>query len=492
MITKLKLYLALCAVVALAVACGTTAPPAAVVSATPQPPAATTVAAAPTQAPATAVPATQVPATQAPATEAPATAAAAPTAPTSAPSGTSFGFPPPPTGLPANLPPAQPLGSYVAFAWNTLGMHCFQQDFSMFLILPPYNVFWTQVVARGREDPSIVSSGLTATYAVPQVTDPAAHTNFWQYAAAYGFNLAPGIGLTGNGTAGTMTQSGDHFIADGVPVVDFNDDGTWDPYPYFTVAVKNSAGSTVAETLNVAPVSTEMSCYLCHPGSTIQDSMAGILQAHDKAQGTSLLSQAQGGKPVLCNSCHADPAMGVTTNQDSSTTLSGAMHTFHADKMSSSPTGAQLPANLCQACHPGPETQCLRGAMATAGVTCIDCHGTMSDVGDPARTPWVNLPACQSCHTAQLVKATVKTIANPNQHLTATEAELYRNSKAHGGGGIYCPACHGSTHAIYTSTLALDNQQSIRLQGSAGFINDCSVCHQGRPDESFFHLGRGD
>ena len=55
---------------------------------------------------------------------------------------------PSPTGLPASLPPATPLGSAVAFAWNNLGMHCYQIDYSLFLILPPYNVFWTQVVSR--------------------------------------------------------------------------------------------------------------------------------------------------------------------------------------------------------------------------------------------------------------------------------------------------------------------------------------------------------
>ena len=127
----------------------------------------------------------------------------------------------------------------------------------------------------------------------------------------YGWNLQPGIGLTGNVTSGVMNAAGDHFIVDGIPVVDVNDDGTWDPYPFFVATVKNSSGATIAETVNVAPASTEMSCYLCHTGTTIQESAANILAAHDKKNNTSLLSQAQGGKPVLCNSCHADAAMGV-------------------------------------------------------------------------------------------------------------------------------------------------------------------------------------
>jgi hypothetical protein len=397
-------------------------------------------------------------------------------------------YPPFPNSIPQDvLPAAQPLGNAVAFAWNNLGMHCYQLDYSQFLILPPYNVFWTQVIARG-EDPAIITSGVSVQYNMPQVTNPVLHTNFWDYAAAYGWSLQSGVGLTGKGTAGTMDAAGDHFIAEGVPVVDVNDDGTWDPFPFFLVTVQNGSQQTVAETVNVAPASTEMSCYLCHTGDTIQAVMANILQIHDKNQGSKLVEQVQGGKPVLCNACHSDPAMGVMENHNATTSLSGAMHTYHADKL----VGSQLPENICQACHPGPQTQCLRDVMSSAGITCTNCHGSMNDLGDPNRTPWVNLPTCESCHTQSLTKAQGMTIDNPNQNLTANSAELYRNRKAHGGGGIYCAACHGSPHAIYPTVTERDNQQSIRLQGKAGPIVECSVCHMDRPDEAFWHFGGGD
>lgn len=398
-----------------------------------------------------------------------------------------MGYPPVPAGIPAGvLPPAQPLGGYVAFAWNNLGMHCYQTDYSQLLILPPYNVFWAQVVRRA-DDPSIVSQGLTASYSVPQVTKPEAKNNFWQYAGAYGWNLQPGVGLTGKKIADTMDVAADHLIAEGVPVVDVNDAGTWDPYPFFVVDVQRG-GATVAQTVNVAPASTEMSCYLCHPGSTVPEVYANILQAHDRNNGTSFAQQAAAGKPVMCNTCHGDAAMGVMQNKGSSHTLSGAVHTFHADKM----VGSQLPANTCQACHPGPQTQCLRDAMAQAGITCVDCHGTMQDLGDAGRTPWVNLPTCESCHGQNLGKATGGKIDSPNQKLTASADALYRNRKAHGGGGIYCAACHGSPHAVYPTSTERDNQQSIRLQGHAGPINECTVCHTEQPDEAFWHSGRGD
>jgi hypothetical protein len=157
---KPVLYLVLCSVVVLASACSSTAgvaiptlpaptlPP---TGSTPLAPTATTVALISSSVPASPPPASNTPPLVPTATQAPPPPVA----------GASFGFPPPPTGLPADLPPAQPLGRFVAFAWNNLGMHCFQQEFSMFLVLPPYNVFWTQVVARG-DDPAIATRGLTA------------------------------------------------------------------------------------------------------------------------------------------------------------------------------------------------------------------------------------------------------------------------------------------------------------------------------------------
>ena len=399
-----------------------------------------------------------------------------------------FQYPPPPSELPAILPPATPLGSAVAFAWNNLGMHCYQIDYSQFLILPPYNVFWTQVVSRSGDDLRIITSGLTVEYNVPQVTQPTAHTNFWEYAPAYGWNLQPGIGLTGNGTSGVMKVAGDHFIADGIPVVDVNDDGTWDPYPFFVATVKDNSGAIIAETVNVAPASTEMSCYLCHIGTTVQETGANILAAHDRNSGTNLLNSVQGGKPVTCNTCHADAAMGVMANNGAQNGLSASIHTFHADLM----TGNNLPENNCQACHPGPQTNCLRDTMAQQGITCTDCHGSMLDVGSPDRIAWVQLPTCESCHGQNLGKASNRRIDTPNTHLTADENALYRNRKAHGGSGIYCAACHGSPHAIYPTLTARDNEQAIRLQGKAGYISDCTVCHGERPDESFWHIGGGD
>jgi hypothetical protein len=53
--------------------------------------------------------------------------------------------------------------------------------------------------------------------------------------------------------------------------------------------------------------------------------------------------------------------------------------------------------------------------------------------------------------------------------------------------GIHCEACHGSPHAEGPSTQARDNLQAEGLQGHAGVIDTCSVCHRETPDDEFPH-----
>ena len=123
--------------------------------------------------------------------------------------------------------------------------------------------------------------------------------------------------------------------------------------------------------------------------------------------------------------------------------------------------------NTCYQCHPGPETKCLRGAMFQAGERCHDCHGGMAEVANPQRRPWLDEPRCANCH------------AWPYQENPGT---LYKNSSGTHT-GLRCQACHGSTHAEYSSVEPLDNKQSIWLQGAAGPINGCFVCHTDRPGQ---------
>ena len=352
---------------------------------------------------------------------------------------------------PAPTVPGQPppTATYQVIAWNDLGMHCMDSDYSIFSILPPYNNMWAQVIRLG-PDPAIVTSGVTVTYRYENNTTSVGKTNFWQYAQVlFGVSLPPDIGLTGRGVSGTMTAGTGVFNAEGIPLTQFYDDLTSNPYQTAIVEVRDAQNNLLAETRTISGVSTEMHCSNCHNDRGVEGISTGnyrtnILTLHDREEETSLMAH----QPVLCASCHPDPILGTG---GTAPVFSRAIHGKHAEAIPQTLDG-------CYDCHPGPTTQCLRGAMFSAGLTCVNCHGTMSQLASSSRTPWMNEPDCGQCHAYG---------SQPGQ--------LYRHSTGHGG--VYCEACHGSTHAEFPSTLAADNAQSIRLQGYDGPVGSCQVCH---------------
>ncbi len=83
--------------------------------------------------------------------------------------------------------------------------------------------------------------------------------------------------------------------------------------------------------------------------------------------------------------------------------------------------------------------------------------------------PWLNEPRCDNCHGS---------VVHQND-------PLYRHSKGHSG--VYCEACHDSTHAIAQSSQPRDAIKFIDLQGYAGTLNKCTVCHLTQPAGAFQH-----
>ncbi len=350
---------------------------------------------------------------------------------------------------------------YIVFAYNDLGMHCMQDDFSEIMILPPYNTLHAQVIRR---DPNIVHDPeFSVEYSVPGQTHAEDKTNFWTHAAdLLGTAPPPNVGLTGNGLSGQMTLTPNQdWNATGIPVTPFQDDGTVNPYPLADVVVRNQAGQIVARTQAVIPVSTELSCYLCH-GSEGQTPAASILAAHDTTHGTSLASAT----PVLCASCHADAALGAPGVPGIST-LSSAIHSSHADRVAV--LGLE---NECYACHPGLRTQCQRDVHLLNGLDCNSCHTSMAAVGDPRRRPWVDEPKCSDCHS------------RPGFEFEEP-GKLFRESRGHGG--VTCVACHNSPHAITPTATEADNLQAFLKQGHVGVIDSCTLCHTEQPDDPFPH-----
>ena len=353
-------------------------------------------------------------------------------------------------------------GQYVVLAANDLGMHCMQQDFQDFLILPPYNNVHAQVIDRSGEHPVIIDENVTVELAIPGNTRSSDKTNFWTYDQdLLGVDLPPDVGLTGVGMAGQLEPTPAHdWKIEGIPITPIDDDGRENPYPLATITVRQG-GQILAQTQAVVPVSWEINCNLCHVADD-KSTAELILAAHDTNQGTDLLNS----RPVFCAGCHADPALGAP-GQPGVSTFSSAMHTKHAPYENMVDLD-----NYCYSCHPGIRTQCQRDVHLANGTTCNDCHGGMEAVGDPARTPWVDEPRCGDCHS------------RPGFDFEQP-GTLYRNSRGHGG--VQCYACHGSPHAITPTVTEVDNLQALNLQGHPGKIDSCVVCHSQDEGDPFFH-----
>jgi hypothetical protein len=334
-----------------------------------------------------------------------------------------------------------------------------------------------------------------------------------------------------------MSFDGDRqwFGAEGVPITPYDDAGRKNPYPLMRLVVRDALGTQLAATSVVLPVSDEMDCSKCHASNTVaaaqpaagwvndpnpaRDFRLNILRLHDDRESgntvyISALNQLglnpaglypsvqSSGLPVLCAACHGSNAL-PGTGLAGISALTSAMHLLHAttrDPDNGLTLDSSANRSACYSCHPGSATKCLRGAMGAAiasdgsmAMQCQSCHGNMSQVGAASRVGWLQQPSCQNCHTgtavenagliryanaytdAGILRPAVNPIFATNPNQPAPGFDLYRFSTGHGG--LYCEACHGSTHAEFPSSHRNDNLQSIQVQGHAGVVSECTVCH---------------
>jgi len=358
--------------------------------------------------------------------------------------------------------------AYILLGWNDLGMHCYNRNFEDLAVLPPYNTIWAQVIKRG-DPPQIVTQNIQVEFSFPDNTYSVGKSNFWDYdLALFGVDLPDNVGLTGFGLAGDMKAAVDHFIADGIPLTEFNDASLVirQPYQLAELIAKDTGGKVLATNTIVAPVSTEMHCEYCHFDGGVESIATGkvetnILTLHDQKHQTEYPLGHEGPlmsrRPILCAECHASNALGAPGVSELPN-LSNAMHGNHAGESPDTLEG-------CYSCHPGPQTQCLRDVMAQQyNLNCINCHGGMEQISQNPN-PWLQEPRCDNCHT------------DPQY---AQDQALYRFSKGHHG--IYCEACHDSTHAIAPSREEKDAIKFINLQGYAGTLEKCTTCHLTKPE----------
>jgi hypothetical protein len=458
-----------------------------------------------------------------------------------------------------NPPPATNAESTV-LAFNDLGMHCMDREFSVFSILPPFNVVHSQVVLRDANGKPYLAEDIDVDVSYDAVTDPSgsrnsysagvAKTDFWQYAnSLFGVNLTAGKGLTGlympgddplNRGAQPMDYSASTgwFSAEGIPITPVDDNLDTNTYSLLQiVAYDKTSGSKIGSLDVVVPVATETDCQACHKTGGIAATGQGwandadlevqakknILRLHDLNRPVYNL---ENNTPVLCAQCHYSPALDLSgagePNPPIAPKFSVVMHKYHGELTDGNGDPIFPPAGpvdvSCYQCHPGNITQCQRGAMATGGMDCFDCHGDMLAVGGAfnlqpggsidgtndgkPRRPWLDLPRCQACHTGDAVSyrqgagleadgnwpfrlrqayKTGDASASPllafNKRFAENSNTLFRFSKGHGD--LACESCHGSTHAIWPNEdpAANDNIAATQLQGHDGTIIECGTCH---------------
>ena len=426
---------------------------------------------------------------------------------------------------------------YRLVTWSELGMHCMDgKDYSIFAVLPPYNVVHAQLFRMG-EPPVPITSGVTITYQATKDTKGSINTisstktNFWSYIyVLFRNNNPPDVGLTGNHTQSQTAyklkydSSNAYWTADGIPTVPYDDQGNRNAYPMAKIVAKDPNGNVLASAPVVLAVSDEMSCSQCHASNSdayakpnsgwennsnpAKDVKLNILKKHDDrwtitsqmltqlqqmgySYQSSLYQTAKSGTPILCATCHGTNALG-TTGLPGIEPVTTAMHKLHGPQINLT-NGQTLDnqtnsLNSCYLCHPGVQTKCQRGAMNTQ--QCMDCHGNVSLVGNPNRQGWLDLPACQMCHNNSnrymtaftspgQWRTTSDTTFATNQNTPLPGKQLYRFSSGHGA--VYCSACHGSPHAEYPTLQANDNVYSTALQGHTGKITECAVCHTNVP-----------
>ena len=443
--------------------------------------------------------------------------------------------------------------SWHLVAWNDVGMHGMDADFSVYAIQPPRNDVYAQLMdpAGGLVDQP---GGFSVTYEA--LVDPsgsinsrsADKSNFWQHARAlFDRDLPAETGLSGSRMPGApgrvepmrWNSAAGAWTALGVPITPYDDAGARNPYPLLRLIARDADERLLASADLVLPVSDELGCAGCHGSGKSEraepaagwvqeidperDYRLNILRLHDERQVASQAYEAslaargyrpegleatvrQDGKAILCAGCHASEPL-ATEGRPGSPPLSQAMHSLHARERDPK-TGLRLDdidnRQACYSCHPGTATQHLRGVMGQAvaasggrAIQCESCHGSIRELADSARRPWLDEPDCGSCHTGTATQnageirySTVWEAGQRRQPAHPTFANqpdrpvegvsLYRFSTGHGD--LYCAACHGPSHAEYPSREGNDNLQAAALQGHVGSLGECAACHGEQPE----------
>ncbi|ETR71485.1 MAG: cytochrome c family protein, partial [Candidatus Magnetoglobus multicellularis str. Araruama] len=377
---------------------------------------------------------------------------------------------------------------YTLLAWANKGMHLHADCNGQFELGKSMGTIQAQLIHRD-ELPEHVMDGVDMTYSCESQN------------------------ITGKMTYDDIAMT---FVAKNVHVSAFDKDGRYNPYPVITIIAQDrQTNKCIARTQMIFAVSSAMACKNCHGGTWKHKGQTGvamstandILHAHDRISKTSLIEDDA---PKACNDCHE-----LSTNTQI-LNLSSAIHGFHANYIDDDSE------NACMNCHASynGKSLCYRGLHVDVGLTCVDCHGSLTDhalallvheqrkgkktakrymkylVPDKisnmediqSRKPWSQEPDCLTCHVDY---ETPEIVSGYNQW-TETSDTLFRNLT--GNAGIRCTACHGQPHSLYPASNIFDsnrdNIQALQYQSVArpiGGNGQCSVCHMINMQDNYHH-----
>ena len=220
----------------------------------------------------------------------------------------------------------------------------------------------------------------------------------------------------------------------------------------------------------------DQTCYRCHPGDRTQ-----------------CLRGAMFNGGMLCQDCHGDMA---EVGNDFSRSMPGGTFELAADFYTNPDTPRVPWANEpgCGSCHTGDFSNQTAGNLAgTEGtiVNATDIHGNPDGIRliQAFRSTDLNKKPIVP-DNKRFAEDVVDAADNPD---AAGNPKLYRVSTGGqeivpngdpdwgltGHGGLFCEACHGSTHAEWPNQNpnANDNQTAIQLQGHTGTVIECQTCH---------------
>jgi mono/diheme cytochrome c family protein/MFS family permease len=384
---------------------------------------------------------------------------------------------------------------YTLLAWPVKGMHLHADCNDQFTLGKPVGTIQAQLIRRG-EVPEHVMGEITIHYNC----------------------LAQNI--SGKMIYDDISMT---YVAKNLKISDFNaKTNKYNPYPVITIEARSlHTNECLARTQIVFAVSSAMACKNCHGGKWKDIAQTGvskatatdILQTHDRINQTSLTNDLSNGKTINCSDCHGST---VKKSNLQTLSLSAAMHGFHANYIDDKSQNACL---NCHAVH-NKTSLCYRGVHVEMGLTCVDCHGSLTDhalallvhennkgkksakrymkhlTSDQVnhmkqiqpRKPWIQEPDCLACHVDY--EAPETTIGF--NKWTDSADTLFRNQT--GDAGIRCIACHGVTHALYPANNSFDadrdNIQALQYQKKAGPIGgnkQCRACHLIHMSDNYHH-----